>query len=66
MKGGEYMDTIKTIYDKVRSLRDETKDSVMQCDDAKGMALLETTYEVLAGLEQAFDHCLHKTEEAWK
>lgn len=60
------MENVDTIHHKVRELRDETKQMVNKVEDGKGKALLETTFEVLAGLENAFDHYLSKTEEAWK
>jgi hypothetical protein len=60
------MENVDLIHHKVRELRDETKQTVSKVEDEKGKALLETTFEVLAGLENAFDHYLHKTEDAWK
>lgn len=57
---------VHEIHEKIIGLRDELRDHAPQTEDPKCAALCETASEVLGGLEQAFDHFLHKSEEAWQ
>ena len=47
------MNTISKIHSKVIQLKKETKSNMVSTADQKGKEVLETTYEVLAGLEEA-------------
>ena len=60
------MKTFKDIHNDVRNARNNAKDAISNTDDIKVKALLETSFEVLSGLEKAFDHCSEQSEEAWK
>ena len=51
---------------KLTTLRDELRNHANEVDDPKCAALCETSAEVLAGLETAFDHYRHKSEVAWQ
>ncbi len=63
---GVFMDMVTELHMKVKSLRDELKDHAEITKDPKCAALCETSAEVVAGLESAFDHYLHKSERAWQ
>lgn len=60
------MNTTEEIHRKIREVRDLAKDHAREATDPKCAALCETSGEVLAGLEEAFDHYLHKSEKAWQ
>lgn len=60
------MDTVQKFHTQIRDLRDALKTQAQDANDPKGAALLETSGEVLGGLEEAFDHFLHKSEKAWQ
>lgn len=47
------MDNIDVVRRKIQHLKDETKLNINSIHDKDGKAVLETTYEVLAGLEEA-------------
>lgn len=53
------------IHKKVREARDLAKQHANETADPKCAALCETSYEVLAGLEEAYDHFRDKSEKAW-
>lgn len=56
----------KNIEDILGSLRTLCKSEVNVFHDPKAKALLETSAEVLGGLEKAFKEFLSKHEDAWK
>lgn len=56
----------KNIENILSSLKDLCRCETAVFDDPKGKALLETTAEVLAGLEHAFHEFLAKNEDVWK
>lgn len=56
---------VRELHEKILELRDELRDHASQTEDPKCAALCETSGEVLGGIEQAFDHFINKTEEAW-
>lgn len=60
------MKSLQDIHRQVRDARDDAKEAVSNTDDAQAKALLETSFEVLAGLEKAFDHYSSTSEEAWQ
>lgn len=47
------MTTIDMIRTKIISLKNEAKNNINLSPDERGKAVLETTYDVLAGLEEA-------------
>jgi hypothetical protein len=51
---------------RLHVLRQEIINSVPNIEDGRFQALLETSSEVLDGLERAFDHYSRKSEAAWK
>jgi hypothetical protein len=60
------MDKVQKLHTTIREMRDLAKEHADEATDPKCAALCETTHEVLAGLEQAYDHYLNKTEKAWQ
>lgn len=56
----------KNIEDILSSLKSLCRNELHVFHDPKGKALLETTAEVLNGLERAFRHYSSKDEEVWK
>jgi hypothetical protein len=50
----------------LRELIEHTRRDVMQVKEPRFQALLETTAEVLSGLETAFRHYSERKEPAWK
>ena len=60
------MDKLNLIHGQLAELRDLTKECGKEDVEPQAQALCETTHEVLAGLEKAFDHYKNKSEEAWK
>jgi hypothetical protein len=50
----------------LRELIDHTRRDVEQVKEPRFQALLETTAEVLGGLETAFKHYSERKEPAWK
>jgi hypothetical protein len=56
----------KNIENILSSLKDLCRSETDVFDDPKAKALLETTAEVLAGLERAFHEFLAKNEDVWK
>lgn len=48
--------TIQDIHNEVRDVRNNAKEAFSHTDNTKAQALLETSFEVLTGLEKAFDH----------
>ena len=60
------MNPVPDFHARIRALRDELKAHAQEATDPKCAALCETSGEVLAGLEEAFDHYLHKSEKAWQ
>lgn len=60
------MDKNEEIHRKIREVRDLAKEHANEATDPKCAALCETSYEVLAGLEEAFDHYRDKSEKAWQ
>lgn len=60
------MNKTDEMHRKIKELRDELKTNSSEIEDLKAAALIETSAEVLGGLEEAFDHYLHKSESAWK
>lgn len=60
------MEKTEEIHRKIREVRDLAKSHAAQVDDPKCAALCETSAEVLAGLEQSFDHYFAKNEKAWQ
>lgn len=56
----------RNIEDIIGSLRSLCKSEIGLFSDPKAKALLETSAEVLGGLEKAFEDFLAKNDEAWK
>ncbi len=54
------------IHKKIREARDMAKAHANEATDPKCAALCETSFEVLSGLEEAFDHYRDKSEKAWQ
>lgn len=57
--------TIK-LKEMLRDVVQHAREDVGKVDDPKAQALFETTAEVLIGLETAYEHFEHKSEDAWK
>jgi hypothetical protein len=55
-----------TITPKTSKLIDHARRDVDQVKEPRFQALLETTAEVLGGLETAFKHYSERKEPAWK
>lgn len=60
------MKSIKDIHHEIRDARNNAKEAISNTDTDQGKALLETSFEVLSGLEKAFDHFSDKSEKAWQ
>lgn len=60
------MDKLQDLHTRVRDLRDFAKEVAGETADEKGAVLAATAREVLAGLEEAFDHYNHKEEKPWQ
>ncbi len=60
------MNKADEIHKKIKEVRDMAKAHAEEATDPKCAALCETSYEVLAGLETAYDHYLAKSEKAWQ
>lgn len=60
------VDHAKNIEDIISSLRMLCKSEISVFSDPKAKALLETSAEVLGGLENAFHEFLSKNDAAWK
>lgn len=60
------MNKADEIHQKIKEVRDMAKAHADEATDPKCAALCETSYEVLAGLESAYDHYLQKSEKAWQ
>ena len=60
------MDKNEKLHIMIREARDLAKEHANEAEDPKCAALCETSYEVLAGLEKAFDHYADKSEKAWQ
>lgn len=60
------IDHAKNIEDILASLKSLCRSEIDVFHDPKGKALLETTAEVLGGLEKAFHEFLSKNENVWK
>ena len=56
----------KNIEDILASLKSLCKSEIHVFHDPKAKALLETSAEVLGGLEKAFHDFLSKKDDAWK
>jgi hypothetical protein len=56
----------KNIEDIIGSLKSLCKSEISVFSDPKAKALLETSAEVLSGLEKAFQDFRAKTDDAWK
>ena len=56
----------RSLVNIVKELRDDLGAHGAETSDPKCAALCETSHEVLAGLEKAFDHYLAKSEKAWQ
>ena len=56
----------KNIEDILASLKTLCRSEIEVFEDPKGKALLETSAEVLAGLEKAFHDFQAKDHKAWK
>jgi hypothetical protein len=59
-------DHAKNIEDILSSLQSLCRSEIEVFNDPKGKALLETTAEVLGGLEHAFKHYRTKADDVWK
>ena len=57
---------VKNVQQRLHELVEHLKEDVKKVDDAKAVALFETSAEVLGGLERAFEHMASKSEEAWR
>jgi hypothetical protein len=56
----------ENIYRMLQDLIAHVRGDVNQVEEPRFRALLETTAEVLTGLETAFSHYREGTEKAWK
>jgi hypothetical protein len=56
----------ENIQRMLRDLADHARQDLEQVDEPRFQALLETTAEVLGGLETAFAHYREGKEKAWK
>lgn len=56
----------KNIEDILSSLRHLCENEIDVFEDPKGKALLQTTAEVLGGLEKAFHHYVTRDDVAWR
>jgi len=56
----------QNLQQMLRELIDHTRRDVEQVKEPRFQALLETTAEVLGGLETAFRHYSEQKEPAWK
>ncbi len=54
------------IHKLIREARDKAEAHAGEATDPKCAALCSTSYEVLAGLEEAYDHYLQKQGKAWE
>jgi len=54
------------IQDMLREVIDHTRQDLDQVQEPRFQALLETTAEVLAGLETAYSHYSEGKEKAWR
>jgi len=59
-------DHAKNIEDIIGSLKSLCRSEIEVFSDPKAKALLETTAEVLGGLEHAFRHYRTKSDDVWK
>ncbi len=55
-------DKIDDFHHRVKDLRDEVRMHATQTEDPQCATFCDTVGEVLAGLEESFDHYLEKTE----
>ena len=56
----------QNIREMLRKIIDHARQDVAQVKEPRFQALLETTAEVLEGLETAFRHYSERKEPAWK
>lgn len=59
-------DYAKQIQSKLHALKQDLRQDIPIITDPKAQALLETSAEVIGGLERAFEHYENKSEHAWK
>jgi hypothetical protein len=57
---------VRNLEDILASLKSLMRSEIELFHDPKGKALLETSAEVLGGLEKAFHHYLNRDEDVWK
>lgn len=57
---------IENVQKQLNELIDQMRDTIAVMDDPRGEALLETSAEVLSGLNTAFKHYEKKAEQAWR
>jgi hypothetical protein len=62
----DHDEKVDVLHRQVRELRDALKAHAQETDDPQCAALCETGGEVVAGLEEAFDHFIAKSEKAWQ
>lgn len=60
------MNKADEIHKKIREVRDMAKAHADEATDPKCAALCETSFEILAGLEKAYDDYFSKSEKAWQ
>ncbi|HYK08760.1 MAG TPA: hypothetical protein VEW42_04660 [Candidatus Eisenbacteria bacterium] len=60
------LDPTEELHKRIKTLRDDLRAHGEKVEDPKCAALCETSAEVMGGLEEAFDHFLHKSEKAWQ
>lgn len=60
------MSDINTLHEKLKSLRDDMKSYAGSEGQDKGRVLCEVGFEVLGGLEKAFDDFKNKSEDVWE
>jgi hypothetical protein len=53
------------IKQMLAELREHARQDIAKITDPKAQALFETTAEVVAGLEKAYDHFERRSEPAW-
>lgn len=62
----DHDEKVQELHGKLRELADELRLHAEDVDDPRCAALCETSAEVVAGLETAFEHFLNKSEKAWR
>ena len=57
---------IEELGRKIAGLNQEMKSNLEKIQNPPAKALVETSREVMVGVQKAFDHYLEKSEDAWR